>query len=170
MTRSVALLLVLLCALAGAPAGAGAGEDEITAELTARKVVRSAAGVESRETVETFRPGDVIEYRATYTNPGTGVVKHFAGTLPLPDWAAYQPGAAGPAAITVSSDGEVFGPPPLKRTVKLPDGRSTTREIPAGEYRFVRWSLGDLAPGASATGVLRVRVGPAGKPVPGASR
>jgi len=158
MTKSIPVVCLFFGALVFLTPVAGAKDGDITATLTARKVVRSAAGVESRESAESARPGDVIEYRAVYTNRSAGLVKDLEGTLPIPEWTEYLPGGTTPAKAMASIDGKVYGPVPLKRKVKYPDGHEKIVDIPWVEYRFLRWNLGDLAAGASAEGVLRVRV------------
>lgn len=158
MSRSVVRLFLVFAVFACLPALALAEEGDVTAELTARRVVLSGAGAESLESAAAARPGDVIEYRAVYTNRGDGTVRNLEGTLPIPAWTEYLPGTAVPAAATASIDGKVYGPVPLKRKVKYADGRQEIVDIPPAEYRFLRWNLGDLAPAARAEGALRVRV------------
>ena len=158
MTGTKMRLGFFLCAVLCLPVLVEAKDGEVVADLTARKVVASPAGKELLESAETARPGDVIEYRATYTNQGTGTVRNLEGTLPIPSWTEYLPGTASPAAARASIDGKLYGPIPLKRKVNYSDGRQEIVDIPWAEYRFVRWNLGELAPAAKAEGVLRVRV------------
>jgi uncharacterized repeat protein (TIGR01451 family) len=168
---AVRLLFVCFC-IACLPAAAGAKDGDVVAELTARKVVVSSVGTEVFEPADTASPGEVIEYRAVYTNRGTGTVRNLEGTLPIPAWTEYLPGTAVPTGALASIDGKIYGTLPLKRKVKYADGRQEIVDIPVAEYRFFRWNLGDLAPAARAEGVLRVRVvtgagpRPAGTPAP----
>jgi hypothetical protein len=155
--RNVRWLLapVGLLFLAGA---ASAQVGSLGAELNARRVVVSATGVESFAPLEGVAAGGVVEYRATYTNHGAAPLKGARGTVPLPDWAEYIGGSAVPAKITASLDGVSFAAPPLKRAPSTPAARTAAADVPPREYRFLRWPLGDLAPGASVTVVFRVRV------------
>jgi len=85
-------------------------------------------------------------------------VRQLVATLPIPAGVEYQPTSARPAVVLASLDGKSFAPIPLKRTVRLPDGREVTREIPASEYRWLRWTIGSLAPKSSEIVRARVRV------------
>lgn len=40
----------------------------------------------------------------------------------------------------------------------LPDGRTARREVPASEYRFLRWNLGDLPAGSTRTVRARMQL------------
>jgi len=147
--------------------GLGAAKDgEMSAELAVHKVLRSAAGAETLASAEGAGPGDVVEYRAVYTNRGTVTVMHYEGTLPIPPWAQYLPGSASPPLAAASLDGRVYAAVPLTREVTRSGGRKARVEIPATEYRYLRWNLGDLAPGGRAEAVFRVRVVSSGRPAP----
>jgi len=65
-------------------------------------------------------------------------------------------------------DGHTFESIPLMRKVKLDDGREVMREVPAAEYRFLRWSLGTL--GAHGQQSVRARVRVSTGPVSAAQR
>jgi len=75
---------------------------------------------------------------------------------------AYLDGSAAPKAVQASLDGKQFANLPLPREV-VRNGKKVTETIPPSEYRFLRWELGDLAPGKSATVTSRMRVAPAGR-------
>lgn len=105
------------------------------------------------------RPGDVIEYRVTYRNPGKQAARQVNATLPVPPGGmAYLEGSATPTLIQASTDGVHFAAPPLKRDVLTRDGRRVTETIPPTEYRFLRWNLGDLAAGQAITVTARMRL------------
>ncbi len=141
-----------------APALARAGGD-VSVVLTAQRVTL-ANGKEALVSAERARPGDVIEYRAVYRNGGSRPVRDLAATLPVPQGMEFLPGAAAPQPMLASLDGKTFEPMPLQRRVRLADGREVTREVPAAEYRFLRWSLGTLGARESRTVMARVRVSP----------
>ena len=72
------------------------------------------------------------------------------------DW--YLPSTAAPVAAEASIDGQHFDAIPLKRHVRLADGSEVTRDVPLDEYRYLRWTLGDMPAGESRTVRARVRV------------
>lgn len=154
--RLVGISMVALSLLA--PAWASA-EGEVTTTLTAHRVTRDH-GKESFASADKANPGDVVEYRATYRNAGDRAVRQVAATLPIPAGTAYVPGTASPPPALASLDGRTFAPLPLKRRVRLDDGREVEREVPATEYRWLRWTIPALDPRASRTVRARVRVEP----------
>ena len=110
--------------------------------------------------------GDTIEYQITYQNNGKTAAKGVAATLPVPEGAMkYLPGSAAPKAIQASVDGKKYMALPLTREV-LRNGVTVTERVPAADYRFLRWDLGDLAPGQAVTVTSRMRVVSAGTPAP----
>jgi hypothetical protein len=68
------------------------------------------------------------------------------------------PESVSPAIAEASLDGAKFSPVPLKRRVKDAKGVETEEEVPTSEYRSVRWSIGNLAPGKAVTVRFRVRI------------
>jgi len=106
--------------------------------------------------------GDTIEYQITYQNNGKNAARGVAATLPVPDGAMkYLPGSAAPKAVQASVDGKKFMTLPLTREV-MKDGVRVTERVPAADYRYLRWDLGDLAPGQAVTVTSRMRVVSAG--------
>lgn len=151
---AVATLAVALFAPAIALAA-----DEVAVALTARRVVN----VQGRETLvdaTQAKPGETIEYRAIYTNTSKTPVKQLQATLPIPGGLELLPTSPAPAVFTGSIDGRTFAALPLKRSERTPDGRVVVREVPASEIRYLRWSLGTLAPRGAKTVVARARVAP----------
>jgi uncharacterized repeat protein (TIGR01451 family) len=141
-----------------APAIARASGD-VSVVLTAQRV-SVVDGKESKSPAEQARPGDVIEYRAEYKNGGAAPVKQLAATLPVPNGMEYLPRTAAPQTLHASLDGKTFEPVPLKRRVRLADGREVMRDVPPSEYRFLRWSLGTLGARQTRAVAARVRVSP----------
>lgn len=131
--------------------------------LTAYRVVTlpGADGqpVERLQPLTDVRPGETVEYQAVYRN-GTGApARDVHVTLPVPAGGlAYLPASAAPSTVTASTDGRAFAPLPLTRTVTLPDGKTARQEVPATEYRFLRWSLGDLPAGDTRTVRARMQL------------
>lgn len=133
-------------------------QPSVSVQLTAQRVLVTGQGKESLAPAETARPGEVIEYRILYRNNGKGAAGNLQGNLPIPAEMEYLPGSAVPAGVSASLDGRNFSRVPLKRKVRLADGSVAEREVPASEYRSLRWDLGDLAAGAAKTVKARVRI------------
>lgn len=133
----------------------GPGES-LQSRLVARKVV-VAAGRESLVDAADARPGDVIDYAATYRNPGKQALKGLQATIPIPPETEFMAGTARPGKAQASLDGRVFADVPLKRTVTR-DGRQVEVTVPYREYRYLRWRLGDLGGEQSVVVSARVRV------------
>jgi hypothetical protein len=70
---------------------------------------------------------------------------------------AYVPESAAPAIVTATVDGKEFAAVPLQRTVTR-DGRRVTENVPASEYRALRWKLGELAAGQAVTVKSRMHI------------
>jgi uncharacterized repeat protein (TIGR01451 family) len=159
MTREFMYLTCgLLFALAAATGHAqDSAKGAIDTRLEARKVVRSAAGSETLVPADHVKPGDVIEYAATYRNTTREPVKNLVATLPIPAHTEWVAGSARPANAKASPDARAFDAIPLKRRA-MKDGRPVEETIPYREYRALRWYPGELAGEASVTFVARVRV------------
>ena len=126
--------------------------------LSAARVVVGEHGAEQLVTTEAVRPGDIVEYRATYTNQGEGAVRGLSATLPIPVDTNYLGLTATPAAVEASADGVRFAPIPLMRKVIGQDGRERWEAVPASEYRALRWQIEELAANASQSIAARVLV------------
>jgi len=147
--------LLALVAIAALPLRAAEGPVET--RLEARKVTRAADGRESFSPAENARPGDVIEYVATYRNTGDQAVRALEATLPIPANTELVPGSIRPAGARASLDAAEFAPLPLKRSVTR-DGRRVDESIPYREYRYLRWQVPRLEAKKSVTVSARVRV------------
>lgn len=158
---AVAALLLL-------PAGAVLAQrtgDPLQSRLEASRVVVKD-GRESLVDAASAKPGDVIEYTATYRNAGKAAITGLQATLPIPPQTEFIPGTARPAQVSASLDGRAFAAIPLMRTVER-EGRRIEVPVPWREYRALRWSAGELGGEKSATFTARVRV--IDDPVPGAT-
>ena len=125
--------------------------------LEGRKVVRAADGRESFAPADVARPGDLIEYAATYRNTTREAVRDLEATLPIPLHTELVPGSVRPAAARASLDAREFAPLPLKRKTVV-DGRERVEAVPYREYRYLRWQPVQLAAESSMTFTARVRV------------
>src|SRR5437762_1650033 len=141
MERTLVTALVVTALLIPAFARA---EGDVSIALSAQRVTAKAGGREAVERADRAKPGDVIEYRATYRNQGHAVVRRLDATLPIPAGTEYLDRTARPAVMLASLDGRSFAPIPLMRRVRLADGREVMHAVPASEYRWLRWSLGSI--------------------------
>jgi uncharacterized repeat protein (TIGR01451 family) len=133
-------------------------DGDVAVALAAQRVVTQSGGREALASAEQAKPGDVIEYRATYHNSGAAGVRQLAATLPIPAGSEYIARSASPAPSLASLDGHTYSALPLKRRVRLADGREVMQEVPAREYRSLRWTLGNLPARGERTVRARVRV------------
>ena len=73
-----------------------APNEVVAIKLEQFKVVKDASGQESLADAKTVKPGDIVEYRATYTNRDGRPVKGLLATLPIPVGMNYLPKTAKP--------------------------------------------------------------------------
>ena len=151
VVSAATLLLISLPVLA-------ADRGDVVVELKSQKVVKGADGKEKFESAESARPGEVIEYKASYRNKGKNTAANMMATIPVPLGMEYIPDSARPEKVLASVDGKVFGPVPLKRKVTLPSGQTETREVPYEEYRQIRWEIKSLAPGQSTSVKMQAKL------------
>ena len=155
--RTAAIVAALFLATGIATvARAQAPSGPLESRLDARKVVVEA-GKERLVDAADARPGDVIEYAATYRNRGKEPIRNLEATLPIPRDTELLAGSARPAASTGSLDGTAFAPLPVKRTVTR-DGKAVLEDAPMRDYRALRWKVPQLAPDQSLKFIARVRV------------
>ena len=160
MHRTLRTFVALALTVAGLGSCALAyAEGDVHVALTAHRILVSQ-GKEARLPADQAEPGDVIEYKATYTNQGNSAVRDLQATLPVPAGLEYLPKSAQPVKLFASLDGKTFAPVPLTRRVKLAGGKTVVREVPAAEYRALRWSIGSLAANSARTVAARMRVTP----------
>ena len=158
MIRPLLLALAALAIATASPSLALAqkGAEPVESVLVARKVV-VAEGRESLVDAADARPGDVIEYAATYRNTGKEAIRGLKATLPIPPQTEFIPGSARPAKAQASLDGRAFADMPLRRKATR-NGQAVEEDVPWREYRAIRWAAGDLGAGSSLTYTIRVRV------------
>jgi uncharacterized repeat protein (TIGR01451 family) len=161
MHRSMrrALVGALVALLLPVPLAAVA-QSGLKVSLTAHRVAVDARGREAFQPAAEARPGEVVEYRAAYRNAGEASVREVQATLPIPEGTEYVGRTARPAPALASLDGRTFELLPLKRRVRLANGQEEVREVPAAEYRYLRWTLGAIGAGRVETVRARVRVSP----------
>lgn len=142
------------------PAAAQVAEPQaltITAEnVTAQAADRvdAAAGVSL--------PGDVIEYRLTFTNHTEGAVSDVVLNDPIPAGLVFVPGSVTASRadllLEYSIDAGVsWSTDPVIEIETA--GISRTQPAPAEAYTHVRWTItGEVNPGAQVTARFRARV------------
>jgi uncharacterized repeat protein (TIGR01451 family) len=157
LTPAVLAFFALTCVVSTASA-----EREVQVTMTAHRITTTDRGAERLVKAEQAKPGETIEYRARYLNPGDAAVRQLVASIPIPEGTEYMPGTAAPAQVFASVDGKNFAPAPLKRRVRLPNGKEAEVDVPAREYRALRWTIGTLAASGERTVSARVRVTPVG--------
>lgn len=130
---------------------------QVTSELQVQRV-ETVNGQSVYKPAPLSRPGDILEYRATYTNHGNAAVNGLIANLPIPAGTTLLDRSQLPPDALASTDGVHFAPLPLTRAVHLPDGSTHQEPVPLSDYRALRWNLGTLAPGKSAQAQARVSV------------
>ncbi len=141
------------------PAAPSAPKPDVESVLTSKKVTLSADKKEVLVDSKDLQPGEILEYRVTYTNKGKEPVNNVMLNLPIPVELEYVGGSAKPAAGLLATVGDgKFAPIPLKRKVKLPNGKDAEQDVPLAEYRSLRWNAGEMAPGKILVVSARVRL------------
>ena len=124
------------------------------------KVMRNASGKESFVPASSIRPGDTVEYRVTYRNTSTRTLSKVSAVLPIPAALSYLPNSARPGNAQASLDGLTYGAIPLKRRVRDASGVEKTVLVASSQYRFLRWSLGNMSAGRTLQVSARARLAP----------
>ena len=166
----VAGLAPVIAQTAAVTSPVAAAKTAETVELTQVKVVKGADGKEQLLDARSVKPGDTIEYRATYTNRSGKPVNGLSANLPIPEGLQYIAKSAKPDSTLVKAatkDG-LFSAEPL--TVKV---GTKTEPVPYAEYRMLRWNLGLLPANGetsvSARATVQTNVAPAATPASGAA-
>lgn len=151
---SISVIFVLCASFCGAHAA-----DPVKVTLKAAKVVTSGAKrAEKLVSAEAAKPGDVLQYDALYRNESGAKIGNLQATLPIPDGLEVLTESLKPAGAQASVDGKTFGPLPLMRNATAPDGTAVQEEVPAREYRVLRWSAPTLLPSAQFSVSARARL------------
>lgn len=123
--------------------------DGLQVELKALKIVVEA-GEEKRVPADVAAPGDLVEYRAVYTNSGAAPLKDVRPEIPVPAGLVLVPGADKPAAPEVLVTGKGY--------VASPALDASGQPVAAELLRALRWAPETLPAGASREVVLRAVV------------
>jgi len=130
---------------------------DLEINLKARRV-SSAGHTHPAPDDQTARPGDVLHYTADFINRSDRALSRVAPTIPVPVGMELMLCPTLPNPAEASLDGRSFEAFPIKRKQILADGTKVLVEMPLSSYRAVRWHTGDLAPGATCTVSVCVRV------------
>jgi uncharacterized repeat protein (TIGR01451 family) len=154
------ICLIMLAAMLWIPAGTSirAAAGDVESVLSLFKVVVNSEGREELKPADKVSPSEIVEYQLVFTNKSKTGVKNLQPTLPVPEGMEYLPNTAKPAKVLASLDGKEFKEAPLKRQVKKADGTFVAVDVPYAEYRYLRWSTGDLAAGGKVTLSARMKV------------
>ncbi len=131
-------------------------EKTVAVALTQWKVVTGADGKEQLLDASSVKPGDVLEYRATYTNHTGKTVSGLVADLPIPEGLEYLPRSAKPGAALVKAatkDGAYAAEPLMRKAAN-----NKTEPVPYSDYRALRWTLGQLPAGGETAVTARARV------------
>jgi uncharacterized repeat protein (TIGR01451 family) len=130
---------------------------DVKVSLVAQRVV-IADGKETLVEADKAKPGDTIQYAATYRNVGQGTAVNVGATVPIPAGLEFVADSAKPAAEQASVDGKNFSPIPLMHEVKNAAGAMESQPVPLSQYRALRWTIKELPAGSNATVSVRARV------------
>ena len=128
------------------PAVANGQPTDLKVALTAQKVVVTE-GKEKLVPADKARPGDVIQYDASYQNSGTAPLHNVGAIVPIPAGLVLVAETAKPAAPEASLDGKTFQQTPLTRPVINAAGIAENQAVPLSEYRALRWTLAEVPAG-----------------------
>lgn len=147
IAKTLALSTVLGLSLAN---GANAAE-ALSVNLQAKQIV-TENGKQVLKAVSRAKSGDVIQYQAIYRNNIQKPMTDLALTLPVPANMVYV-SSSSPAPTQASLDGKKFENLPILRKV---NGKMV--EVPASQYRALRWIVKTLPAQQSTTVSLNARV------------
>jgi uncharacterized repeat protein (TIGR01451 family) len=151
-SKTIWLVGTLLLATATAAFG------QVKVDLKQFKIVETN-GKQELVSADKAKPGEVIEYVATYHNAGKAAVKNVKGTIPVPAGMEYVPDAKLKAPdMAAAADGK-FAPLPLKHKV-VRNGVSVEEILPYSAYRALQWNIGALAPDQKVELKAHVKVAP----------
>lgn len=154
MSKGVRIVAGLFAALATvAPAAYAA---DLNSKLEQFLVKLDDKGLEKFVEAKESEPGDIIEYRLTYSNSGDKAIPGLNVTGPVPAGTAYVAGS-GMTGVTadfrVSIDGgKNWENEPVVRTRVKPDGTVEEYVVTADKYTHIRWFLQERLEPAKAMG------------------
>lgn len=144
--------MFLATQLHAAPTVAATKNEPVVVKLENFKVSVNSEGKEVLSDAKNAKPGEVLEYRATYTNVSTKPISNLVATLPVPKDTAYQAQTAKPmAGAEATIDSVTFAPVPLMSADKK-------QPISPKEYRALRWKVSTLKAKEAVVVSIRIKV------------
>jgi uncharacterized repeat protein (TIGR01451 family) len=108
------------------------------------------------------RPGDVIEYRLSFTNTATGLIRDVVFDDPIPPGLVFVVGSAGAEREGVVVEFSIDGGSTYHSSPEIEveeGGRTVRRPAPPERYTHVRWTVqGSVAAGEEVRALFRARV------------
>ena len=129
----------------------------VTSVLTAN-TIKAVDGKIVKLSAADAKPGDVIEYTATYANNSKASVERLLASVPIPSGTTLVDKTAVPVDATASIDALNFMKMPLMRSVKAANGSFRSEPIPLEEYRALRWTVATIPAGQQVVVSIHVRV------------
>jgi uncharacterized repeat protein (TIGR01451 family) len=155
--------LVMIASINGVSALAGQ-EQEGPLRIVALNLTAQAEGRSPAEGSDApaSRPGDVIEYRISFTNTTSGAVRDVVFDDPVPQGLVYVLGSAGSERDDVQVEFSIDGGGSYQSTpeIEVQEATGTVRRpAPAERYTHVRWTvLGVVPAGEAVQAVFRARI------------
>lgn len=140
-------MVMLVALLTASRVSAQESGEPLAVVATVAKVAAADDGQEKLIEADHARPGDVLVYRAVYTNQVPRSLHHIVAAMPIPSGLTYQAESAIPAATEASIDGKSYFP-----IANPPKG------VTPAQWRAVRWPARDLSAGSSFAVELRAQV------------
>ena len=144
--------MFLATQLHAAPTVAATKNEPVVVKLENFKVSINTEGKEVLSDAKNAKPGEVLEYRATYTNVSAKPISNLVATLPVPKNTAYQAQTASPiTGAEATIDSVTFAPVPLMSADKK-------QPISPKEYRALRWKVSTLKAKEAVVVSIRIKV------------
>lgn len=140
----------LLVAQANAAPTVAAKKEAVQINLELFKIV-AKDGKETLVAAKETKPGEVLEYRATYKNVSKSAVRNLVATLPVPKGMEYQVKTANPVGAEATIDSVTFSAIPLIDATKK-------EVIPPSQYRALRWKVPELGADKSIVVSARMKI------------
>ena len=154
LAAKAALAVALMCACAFAQ---GAKNKQFDIHTTAYKIA-VVDGKETKLPGDKAAPGEVLEYVTDCKNLDKKPITDLKTWIPIPAGMVFVPGSPSPKDFEVSTDGTTYGPYPLKRMEKDASGKEHEITVADSGIRFVRWTIGTVAPGETKQVSTRARM------------
>lgn len=135
---------------------------EVTSQLEAYVVETTDTGAETFRKADQVQPGQLIEYRITYSNGTNEDLSKFIVNGDVPELTSWVDGSArtdGAAVFEVQLADLGWTDWPVFREIRAADGSIEKVKVPASDVEAIRWKLSEsLGAGASVNTTYRVEV------------